>query len=134
MKKYVLGFLFSPNLKRVVLIEKTKPEWQAGRLNGVGGKIEWGEVPLTAVRREFYEETNVYINDWEPVDEMSGDGWHVSVFATASDQIEWATTKTEERVFVVNVDAVKNIGELENVPDLIEKSIITLWCKVGFCD
>jgi 8-oxo-dGTP diphosphatase len=41
--QYVLGFLFDPSQKDVVLIKKLKPEWQKGKLNGVGGKIEEGE-------------------------------------------------------------------------------------------
>lgn len=40
----------------VLLIRKTKPAWQAGRLNGVGGKIEKGESALEAMVREFREE------------------------------------------------------------------------------
>jgi 8-oxo-dGTP pyrophosphatase MutT (NUDIX family) len=31
----------------VLLIEKQKPAWQRGKLNGVGGKIEPGENPST---------------------------------------------------------------------------------------
>ena len=39
-KYYVLGFLFSPDCKRVALIIKNRPDWQAGFLNGIGGKID----------------------------------------------------------------------------------------------
>ena len=38
--KYVTGFLFSPDKKSVVLINKNRPAFQVGKLNGVGGKIE----------------------------------------------------------------------------------------------
>ncbi len=44
MKTMVAGFLFDESRERVVLIKKQKPEWQSGRLNGVGGKIEPGEL------------------------------------------------------------------------------------------
>lgn len=42
MKKYVLGFMFSTEDRgqKVALIKKLKPKWQAGLLNGIGGKIE----------------------------------------------------------------------------------------------
>jgi 8-oxo-dGTP diphosphatase len=60
-KSYVLCFAFSPDLTRVALIQKQKPEWQRGLLNGIGGKIEAGESALDAVRREFAEETG---NSW----------------------------------------------------------------------
>src|SRR5690349_13991679 len=41
---YALGFLFD-GTGRVVLIRKRRPAWQAGLLNGVGGKVEPGEAP-----------------------------------------------------------------------------------------
>ena len=56
MKYYVVGFIFDFNLKKVLLINKLK---QAGKLNGVGGKIEDGEHKHTAMVREFQEETGM---------------------------------------------------------------------------
>lgn len=64
---YVVGFLFHRSIGyEVALIEKTKPEWQRGRLNGIGGKIELGETPQAAMEREFREETGVFISEWRP--------------------------------------------------------------------
>lgn len=55
---YVLGFAFDDN--KVLLIRKTKPKWQAGRLNGVGGKVEaFDKDYLAAMVREFHEETDI---------------------------------------------------------------------------
>ena len=62
-RSYVCGALFDEALERVLLIEKLKPAWQAGRLNFPGGKIEPGESPLRAVVREMTEETAIY---WAP--------------------------------------------------------------------
>lgn len=73
---YVMGLAFTPDplpYTRVLLIEKLKPAWQAGRLNGVGGKIDHYvpatrdyqetnvvlETPIEAMVREFREETGV---------------------------------------------------------------------------
>jgi 8-oxo-dGTP diphosphatase len=61
---YVVGFLFNDWKQTVVLIEKQKPDWQKGRLNGVGGKIEPGETPFEAMTREFEEETGVRVEGW----------------------------------------------------------------------
>lgn len=59
VKRYCLGFAFEKTgLQEVLLIKKTKPEWQRGMLNGVGGSIEPGETSLDAMIREFYEETH----------------------------------------------------------------------------
>jgi len=52
---YVAGFLHSAEF--VLLVRKNQPEWQAGKLNGVGGKMEMHELALDAMRREFHEET-----------------------------------------------------------------------------
>lgn len=62
---YVAGFRIDPEARTVVLIRKGKPEWQKGRLNGVGGKIEPTEVAPYAMRREFREEAGVDIADWD---------------------------------------------------------------------
>ncbi len=59
MQLFVCGFCFDENRKRVVLIEKSQPAWQAGRLNGVGGKVEPGESVADAMTREFKEEAGV---------------------------------------------------------------------------
>jgi 8-oxo-dGTP pyrophosphatase MutT (NUDIX family) len=57
IQEYVLGFVFNLDKTKVALMRKTKPEWQRGRLNGIGGKIELGETSITAMHREFKEET-----------------------------------------------------------------------------
>ncbi|MDO8598594.1 MAG: NUDIX domain-containing protein [bacterium] len=63
--RYVCGFYFL--FGRVVLIEKKRPDWMAGKRNGVGGHIESGEEPVDAMVREFEEETGVRVSRerWE---------------------------------------------------------------------
>lgn len=59
MNIYSLVFAFcGPD---VLLLRKAKPEWQAGLLNGVGGKLEEGETVFQCARREFTEETTVIL-------------------------------------------------------------------------
>lgn len=64
--EYALGFMFDDREKKVLLIRKSSPAWQAGKLNGVGGKVEHNEVPVEAMVREFLEETSIdtSIEDW----------------------------------------------------------------------
>ena len=64
-KKYVCGFLFNSDKSKIVLIRKNKPEWQKGKLNGVGGKIEINETPLAAMSRDAYEEMGVVTDKWD---------------------------------------------------------------------
>lgn len=54
---YCLGFVFYG--QSVLLIRKTSPEWQKGKLNGIGGKLEVGEEPAWAMVRECREEINL---------------------------------------------------------------------------
>jgi len=70
MKFYVMGFIFNKAKDKVLLVEKNKPDWMAGRWNGMGGKIgdnNKDETPLEAMRRECEEETGStrgYGYDW----------------------------------------------------------------------
>lgn len=64
LTRYVAGFLFSPDKAWVALVRKNKPAWQAGKLNGIGGKIEPGETPAQAMCREFREEAGLDLSDW----------------------------------------------------------------------
>jgi len=59
MQDYVLvnAQKFASNHNHILLIEKQKPEWQRGKYNLVGGKIEPDEDPYDAAQREFAEET-----------------------------------------------------------------------------
>ncbi|MDR5759937.1 NUDIX domain-containing protein [Caballeronia sp. LZ035] len=59
MIEYVTGFMFSECRRHVVLVSKLKPEWQHGKVNGVGGKVEAGETAADAMAREFMEEAMV---------------------------------------------------------------------------
>lgn len=59
--KYCLGFAFYKN--NVILIKKTRPAFQLNLLNGVGGKIEYGETPHQSMVREFHEETGAITDE-----------------------------------------------------------------------
>ncbi len=62
---YVLALLFTPDRGQVVLMRKTRPAWQAGRVNALGGKLLPGESALDAARREVREEAGVDVAAWE---------------------------------------------------------------------
>lgn len=66
---YVCGFMFDPTGQQVLLTQKARPTWQAGKWNGIGGKIEPNETSLAAMHREFQEETGIvtlgYDNGWQ---------------------------------------------------------------------
>lgn len=107
MKRYVLGFAFDTYGERVVLIEKQKPTWQAGKYNGVGGKIEENEDPIDAMVREFEEETGVATEDtdWKLLGYMGGPDWSCDVFYFHdADVCGNVGTTTDEKVGVFPVN------------------------------
>jgi len=83
---YVAGFLFEND--HVWLVEKKKPEWQKGSLNGIGGKVEHGEAPIVAMKREFKEEAGILTEWWELFCELKGsDGsWKVYFFKLIAEE------------------------------------------------
>jgi 8-oxo-dGTP pyrophosphatase MutT (NUDIX family) len=68
-----MGIIFSADCSNVYLIRKDHPEWQAGLLNGVGGKLEPGETYADCMAREGKEEAG-YAGDWNHLGSMRGDG------------------------------------------------------------
>lgn len=97
MKRYVVGFLFSADGNRVVLVLKSKPAWQRGRLNGVGGKVEPSDASMRdAMIREWREETGDTSEiDWRQFCTLASQivydpkhdqrGWEIAFFAAVGD-------------------------------------------------
>jgi 8-oxo-dGTP diphosphatase len=103
--RYVVGFLYNPKRGTVALIEKQKPEWQKGFLNGVGGKIEEGETPAEAMKREFLEETGGQVDSWREFAYMNHSGNEVHFFVAKSESIT-IRSLTIEKVGWYNVDDI----------------------------
>ena len=99
MQDYVCGFLFTPDRTRVLLIRKRRPPWQAGRLNGVGGKVEPGETVEAAMRREFREEAAVDVADWLRGVVLTGAHWRGHFFRAFGD-VAVARARTDEQLEV----------------------------------
>lgn len=104
--EYVVGFYFDRTFQQVVLIWKNKPDWQKGKLNGVGGKIEHGESPVDAMIREFNEETGVLHGDWTDLVVLSGTNWRVYFFCAIGedDHFEYVESKEEEEVAKIEIE------------------------------
>lgn len=125
MKNYVLGFMFSPSQRDVLLISKTKPDWQEGKLNGIGGMIEQPESGVAAMIREFKEETDICTmeDQWRQFATLNGKDYQVVCFKTKSDLIWEAKSITEEEVFQIQVDEFDKYDLVENVRWLVEMAM-----------
>ena len=106
--KYVVGFYFCPD-DWVVLIEKRRPKWQEGLLNGVGGHIEESdESSAHATAREFEEETSVKTapGDWKLFCTMGDDAsFQVECFCMIGPDNDFKSN-TDEIVALYKIDAV----------------------------
>jgi 8-oxo-dGTP diphosphatase len=124
VQEYSLGFLFSPFKNKVALLLKSKPKWQEGRYNGIGGKVEKGETALQAMVREFEEEAGVKIKNWNQYAVLQGEGFKVTIFWAASNKISDVKTMTKEKVEVFDTGEDKlPANMITNVRWLIEMAL-----------
>lgn len=117
--EYVLGFLFTSDFKQALLLRKAKPEWQKGLLNGIGGKIEkFDRFPLSAMHREFKEETSCNARFWSKFAIMCSDEWVVHCYASYLDQTRLTGYQgtEEEPVAAYEVD---KLDTFQCVPNLL---------------
>jgi 8-oxo-dGTP diphosphatase len=143
-KTYVCGFLFSSDRTRVLLIRKNRPAWQAGKLNGLGGKIEPRETPHQAMRREFREEAGVDLPEehWQHVLSLSGDddagaghGWAGHFFRAFGD-VDAPAAQTDE---VLEIHPTRSLPDrvIPNlrwmIPLMLDDEVVRKTYTVQFC-
>jgi 8-oxo-dGTP diphosphatase len=91
---------------QLVLIEKQRPEWQAGKCNGVGGKIEPGETDHDAMVREFREETGKEISTWIRFCILECRYARVYCFYAVAEDFNRVETLTDEEVLLWDLEFV----------------------------
>lgn len=108
----------------MALIKKQRPDWQKGQWNGIGGKVEEGENPEDAMRREFREETGLDTENWRYFCRFSGEGWVVQCFRAFSDNVSQVKTTTDEDVVVWAVGEIPEM-HIPNLDFLIPMALTT---------
>lgn len=130
-KEYVVGFMFGPSRGLVALIRKSKPAWQAGKLNGIGGGIEQGEAPVAAMVREFQEETEVAtsMDQWKMFCEIGGTnddgGQFVVYFFVTTGNLNLLKLPTEEPVEIHRLEELhsQRTDMIENLAWLLALAV-----------
>jgi 8-oxo-dGTP diphosphatase len=121
---YCLGFVVDPSGERVLLMEKRRPSWQAGRLNGIGGKVEGEETGVEAMVRECQEETGLVLpaDAWAPMGAIAFEGGQVHVYVATGD-VDAAQALTDEPMRPVKLsDAVNGRYPLvDSVQEILTK-------------
>jgi 8-oxo-dGTP diphosphatase len=110
--EYVLALLFTADAREVVLVRKTRPAWQAGRVNALGGKVHEEEAILDAARREVREEAGVVVDTWDEFLVWHDAEYRLRAVRAFDDAARLARTAEDQEVFLARVD--------ELPPNLIE--------------
>lgn len=104
---YVCGFAF--NGPHVALILKNRPAHLAGKLNGIGGKLEEGDSsPEAAMAREFLEEAGVATtaDEWVKVGEFLVNHDAIYFYKMDMDDERFSNIgqQTDEETYILDVD------------------------------
>lgn len=123
---YVLGFAFD-QYGAVALINKKRPDWQAGKWNGIGGHREPGETGHEAMSREFHEETGMLIGStgWRLTGQLKKAGDYRCLVYTTTVPLLRVHTMTDEQVKVFSPGEVLVFGatqqpQLANIASLLK--------------
>ncbi len=125
MKHFVLGLIYNRNKSHVLLVKKKRPDWQAGRVNGIGGKIEVDETPLQAMNREASEETH-YGFTFEHFLTFVCPGGTVYVFKAICPTAEITFEQVEDEVLFISPVKDLPLNLMSNVRWIIPISISNL--------
>jgi len=127
MTQYVLCYAVPDTIDwdDVLLIEKLKPEWQRGKLNLPGGKIEENESIHEAASRELREETGIYcgLNDITLLGRIYGEWGDCYVcHCVYRDNQHWEQKEAEKLVNLNYSDAIRDERLIDNL------RLIIPWC------
>lgn len=133
VRRYTLGFVFAkrPSGHHVLLLRKARPAGQAGRFNGVGGKLEAGETPHECMAREAEEEVGLKRPpaEWRRFGSLSDEGFFMDLFMlyVSSEDMDRAlafSQRTDEPADCFGVLELMLLPEvLPNIPYLVQMAL-----------
>ena len=106
MTLQTLGFLFSPSMQEVLLVEKNY------RLNGIGGELRGeGETYHEGQVRAFKEVTGLDIPEWLLFAVIRGHGYREHCYMAMSDSVFRADSTATAPVFLCNLRTLSCLTE-----------------------
>ena len=146
MQLYSCCFAFNAKRTHVLLLRKAKPEWQAGLLNGIGGKTSFAvdATIMDTTIREFKEETGLMgLGDFNPLiyhamcwpEYKTHTGWPLVYFSAGilSDQLMLDavanTVRSPEPCTIQPLAKIVPSNMMSNLPFLIEMALCLAVCS-----
>lgn len=126
MQAAVCGFYIDVARTKVALIRKQRPQWQKGKLNGIGGKVEPDEHEDAAMVREFQEETGVETTTegWEMFFHLTDTKHSYKVFYyRAFGDLSALRTTTDEQIEIIDLGAAPVANVIRNLTWLIPMAV-----------
>ena len=130
-----LCFLLKCDEVLLIRIPEDRSSW-SGLYNGVGGHVEQGEDPLSAARREIFEETGLSPKELRLCGVISidtgdrpGIGLYVFVGQTIEDEIE---ESHEGTLTWMPLNSLDNQLLVDDLPLLLPRAITSYWNKTPF--
>lgn len=124
MKKFVLGFIFSENREKVLLLKKrSSAPYNPDTWNGVGGHVEEGETFLEAMVRECQEESGLDIRStrWLSMGNLTDNkSFDVEIFEAEAD-ISQFLELTDEKLQVFTKEEVIQLVLARDVDKILSK-------------
>jgi 8-oxo-dGTP diphosphatase len=105
-RRFVLALLFTEDRRQVVLMRRTRPAWQAGRVNALGGGMMMAESSAEAARREVLEEAGVDVADWVEVLVWEDAEYRMHVVRALSERAREARTMEDQEIFLADIEAL----------------------------
>ena len=137
MRQYVVGFIFSSDHKLGLFIEKNRPAFQRGKLNGVGGRVEPDETATQAMVRECREECGLQteLAEWELQFVLSEAGDEVSFYALwmTEGRLRKAIRLTDERLVIVNLTPAGHSANGHSDPESAQPFMFNLNWMIPLC-
>lgn len=118
---YCVGFFIGHFGTSVALIKKERPKWQAGKWNGIGGRVDSREFAFQAMTREFEEEAGLHIENWSEFATLlfATSTLHCFVHEAESGEPIGIRQCTDEYMSWVGVNIVRELQTVEGVRWLV---------------
>jgi 8-oxo-dGTP diphosphatase len=123
LTEYVCGF--AGDGEYVLLVEKLKPNWMAGRMNGIGGKLEDYEDIEAGMIREWKEEVgeDTKVGDWRYFSKLETDEHLIYFFIKRMEKDDlfkyhFKNNDIGERMMVVPIKSIHRESPLNIIPNL----------------